>query len=227
MSISLQCRNCLLFNDENDRAFTCDAFPRGIPQEILDGKHDHLFAFPGDRGFRRIPIAWTGPGAFRVITPEREAQEIEGPVDLSARRDAEVGLLYQYYVDQGDRTGEVLEARPDSSDFNDWNYYPTYTGRKVVVTRELIRRINYAEIVLKSPDAVFRDFQEQPKTRQQFVVETWLGRVLDGGRLLYIKARIVNDTVHRLAIARKIEELPGVLSDVSGIKIYQKSGIQS
>lgn len=223
MSHSVQCRNCLLFNDDVDEAFTCDAFPAGIPGPILLGEHDHLSAFPGDKGFRRIPIKWTGPGEFKVVSLEQEAQELIGPIDLSARRDSDVGRLYQYYAEQGDRIGEVLEARPDSSDFNDWNYYPTYTGRKIVITRELVRRINYAEVVLRSPDAVFRDFQEQPKTRQKFVVETWLGRVLDGGRLLFIKVRVVNDTVHRLAIARKFEELPDVLSDVSGIKIYQKT----
>ncbi len=222
MSIVLQCRNCLLFNDDLDNVFSCDAYPRGIPREILEGEHDHLNAFPGDKGFRRIPIVWTGPGEFRVITPEQEAQAIEPPLDLSARRDAEVGLLYQWYLEREDSTGDIIEVRPDSSDFNDWDYYPTYTGRKVVITRELTTRINYGEAVLRSPDAVFRDFQNQPNTGQKFVVENWIGRVLDDGRLLYIKVRVINDTVHRIAVARKISELSEILLDVSGIEIYKK-----
>lgn len=221
MSISLQCRNCLLFNDDVE-GFTCDAYALGIPAAILEGAHDHLEAFPGDKGFRRIPIEWTGPGEFKIVSRETEAQSIEPPLDLSARRDAEVGLLYQKYLDLDDSTGGVIEARPDSSDFNDWDYYPTYTGRKVVITRDLVRRINYGAAVLKRPDAVFRDFQEQPNTGQRFVVENWIGRVLDSDRLLYIKARVVNDTVHRIAVARKIIEVPDVLSDVSGILIYEK-----
>lgn len=31
---------------------SCDAFPAGIPVQILSGEHDHLWRFPGDRGIR-------------------------------------------------------------------------------------------------------------------------------------------------------------------------------
>ena len=30
----------------------CDAFPDGIPQEILENWHDHRLAYPGDNGIR-------------------------------------------------------------------------------------------------------------------------------------------------------------------------------
>jgi hypothetical protein len=145
------------------------------------------------------------------------------PIDLSDRRDAEVGILYHFYLVKGDSIFGVLKARPDSSDFNDWDYYRTYTGRKVVMTRELIKRINLGEIVLKAPDAVFRDFQFQPNTGQKYVVEYWLGRVLDAGRLLYVKALVVNDTVKRLSLARDLNELKEIISDISGLRVYKKA----
>ena len=35
---------------EDDPVFVCQAFPLGIPQEILDGKNKHLKPYPGDDG---------------------------------------------------------------------------------------------------------------------------------------------------------------------------------
>ena len=34
----------------------CDAYPEGIPDEILDNKVDHREPFEGDRGLRFEPI---------------------------------------------------------------------------------------------------------------------------------------------------------------------------
>jgi hypothetical protein len=39
----IDCRNYLV-------AYTCKAFPEGIPQQFLDGGHDHKTPFPGDHG---------------------------------------------------------------------------------------------------------------------------------------------------------------------------------
>jgi len=51
------CTSCALFNDdpERDSMGVCEAFPDGIPDEILRQGFDHRNEFPGDNGIRFVP----------------------------------------------------------------------------------------------------------------------------------------------------------------------------
>ena len=40
----------------NENGVTCKAFPKGIPEEILRGDHDHRKPYPNDKGIRFEPI---------------------------------------------------------------------------------------------------------------------------------------------------------------------------
>jgi len=46
--IGLQCQNCEFYKGY----FVCKAFPKGIPDKILTGEHDHTKPFKGDGGIR-------------------------------------------------------------------------------------------------------------------------------------------------------------------------------
>jgi hypothetical protein len=37
-------------------AWTCRAFPKGIPKAIAEGRHDHTKAYKGDHGTRFEPL---------------------------------------------------------------------------------------------------------------------------------------------------------------------------
>ena len=52
MSFSTQCRDC----KHRIPPDACAAFPDGIPEKILTGKHDHRRPFPGDGGVRFEPV---------------------------------------------------------------------------------------------------------------------------------------------------------------------------
>jgi hypothetical protein len=47
-----QCLQCKYFHDEDTEHSTCDAFPQGIPEDILLSKFDHSKPFPGDNGIQ-------------------------------------------------------------------------------------------------------------------------------------------------------------------------------
>lgn len=46
------CATCEHFHTENKESNTCDAFPDGIPWEIIKGKVDHREPYEGDNGIQ-------------------------------------------------------------------------------------------------------------------------------------------------------------------------------
>ena len=50
------CRTCKHWRRDDFSGFTCNAFPDGIPDAILESDHDHRKPYPGDNGIRYEPV---------------------------------------------------------------------------------------------------------------------------------------------------------------------------
>lgn len=63
------CTLCDLF-EWSEQGQTCEAFPAGIPPEILHRGFDHRNEFPGDNGVRFVPR--------KGVTPDQVDQAVTG-----------------------------------------------------------------------------------------------------------------------------------------------------
>ena len=54
---SNQCLQCSHFLGRGDKrfGFVCEAFPKGIPDEIVTGQFNHTKPYPGDHGIQFEP----------------------------------------------------------------------------------------------------------------------------------------------------------------------------
>ena len=78
------CLKCVRFHEDNSGLFACDAFPEGIPDEIVLRGFNHNRPFPGDNGMRflaRVKFAVIGPEG---ATFSPFAQEVFGRISMGA-----------------------------------------------------------------------------------------------------------------------------------------------
>ena len=47
-----QCTKCKHLHRDTKKRGTCDAYPKGIPWQIISNEHDHRMPFKGDKGIR-------------------------------------------------------------------------------------------------------------------------------------------------------------------------------
>ena len=64
------CHSCALFEDYDpeDPGEFCEAFPQGIPDEIIRLGFDHRNEYPGDNGIRFVPDGDVDPAHLDEVT---------------------------------------------------------------------------------------------------------------------------------------------------------------
>jgi len=89
-----KCLDCAYYGGPKQYGFglTCKAYPRGIPEEILEGKIDHDKPYPGDHGIqfkskkerkrrRKLPKRKPKEG-FHVLSVRREIWAYTNPARI-------------------------------------------------------------------------------------------------------------------------------------------------
>lgn len=51
------CSKCTRFNADRQDADVCEAFPEGIPSDVLSGEVDHRNPVKGDHDLQFVPVA--------------------------------------------------------------------------------------------------------------------------------------------------------------------------
>ena len=54
--IDLRVSQCTFCAHRSDDGTYCEAFPQGIPFDLLHNRHDHRLEYPGDNGTRYTPV---------------------------------------------------------------------------------------------------------------------------------------------------------------------------
>jgi len=50
------CSECKHFKWDDPTMYNCQAYPKGIPEEIINSEHDHRKPFKGDGGILFEPV---------------------------------------------------------------------------------------------------------------------------------------------------------------------------
>ena len=101
---TVQCGTCLRYRG----ALKCDAFPRGIPEDILTGKADHTKPYKGDgdKRFKSTPEMQEHSDADAAMLSAHVDQVIERE-DIALRRVKEVLKAKGYTEEDFDAGGPL------------------------------------------------------------------------------------------------------------------------
>ena len=80
------CLKCAHFHENNEETFACDAFPKGIPDEIVLRGFNHNQPFPGDNGLRfqarvKFAVIGTEDATFSAFAKEVFGRIVMGATD--------------------------------------------------------------------------------------------------------------------------------------------------
>ncbi len=85
------CVDCARLVDSPGKGLTCQAYPDGIPDEIVYGKWDHRLPKPGDRGLQFLPREDAEPREWWPDESAGGAGGREAPDRVLQLPDGEVG----------------------------------------------------------------------------------------------------------------------------------------